>query len=166
MINWLSKSITHESENVLNAFKMGLLGMIIGVGYSYGTSKAKEHNLLVEMDPPVEAFNQDDLAPIIFYKLSKFRSLDEDAYFKAVLWTDQIFLIEQRLHYKTSHIASPVTLTNTLISGVIGKLMKLRESAKTSAQKEDIGLLCYQYRNMINEHRGRIFHLAAAAAKF
>jgi hypothetical protein len=154
--------VFRNSQSAMNAMKLGLLGMVIGTTYGLIKGEAENRSILINLDPQPEAFGMEPLAPILFNRLGKYRYLHEEAYRKAVLFTDQIFMREREIARSRKPVDSDYPMIESLVEGVLGYIILMRERSKTGEERAAVENLKMEITEVLKDHRSNVYHLCAS----
>jgi len=154
--------VFRNSQSAMNAMKLGLLGMVIGTTYGLIKGEAENRSILINLDPQPEAFGMEPLAPILFNRLGKYRYLHEEAYRKAVLFTDQIFMREREIARSRKPMDSDYPMIESLVEGVLGYIILMRERAKKGDERAAVETLKMEITEVLKDHRSNVYHLCAS----
>lgn len=154
--------VFRNSQSVMNAAKLGLIGMVVGTAYGLIKGEAQNRSILINLDPQPEAFGMEPLAPILYNRLAKYRYLHEEAYRKAVLFTDQIFMREREIARSRKPVDSDYPMVESLVEGVLGYIILMRERSKTGEERAAVENLKMEITEVLKDHRSNVYHLCAS----
>lgn len=154
--------VFRNSQSVMNAAKLGLIGMVVGTAYGLIKGEAQNRSILINLDPQPEAFGMEPLAPILYNRLAKYRYLHEKAYRQAVLFTDQIFMREREIARSRKPVDSDYPMVESLVEGVLGYIILMRERSKTGEERAAVENLKMEITEVLKDHRSNVYHLCAS----
>jgi hypothetical protein len=157
--NWKQSTGAHYLQKGMDGAKYGLIGMIFGTLYGFVKGTANDQGLGIDLDPKPEAFDMDYSAPKLFYNLSKYRHLHEEAYCAALRYADALFLRERSIFNEKKSNAADQSVIDSFADCAVGSIMLMRERATDAETRNNINILKDNISSMLQDHRKRVYYL-------
>jgi hypothetical protein len=145
--------ILRMGPDIVQVCKWGLAGMLMGAGWGFVRSKAKQHSYLIELDPQPECFDMDSDAPVLFSMLAKYKHYHPSAYKFALEYTDMVFLRTKEISESRRPSMTDYDMIQVWILSIMAWILMIRNHADDGAAKADIERIRNEIYRMLKEHR-------------